>query len=74
MIQTVVSGVIVLLIAIAFFGVLLAEIREPVLWIVVGIGLVMMVASLIEGLRGDQMAADAKEPLPEGQQKRGGVS
>lgn len=74
MIQTLASGLLVLVIALIFLGVLLAEVHEPVLWIVVGVGIVMMVASLIEGLRADQMAADVTQPLPEDQQKRGGVS
>ena len=74
MIQTLASGVIVLVIAVTFLGVVLAKIHEPVLWIVVGLGVVMMVASLVEGIRADQMTADSNQPLPQDQQKRGGVS
>jgi hypothetical protein len=45
-----------------------------VLWIVILIGLALMVAGLIEGLRaGDELGERIAE-LPEDQQKRGGVS
>jgi hypothetical protein len=74
MIQTVVSGVVALTIAIIFFGVLLLKVHEPVLWIVILIGLALMVAGLIEGVRGGDELGERIADLPEGQQKRGGVS
>ena len=46
------------------------------LWIIVAIGVVMMIWSLLEAVRSgeEQFGATSETKLPEGQQKRGGVS
>lgn len=74
MIRTVASGIVALAIAMTFFGVLLLKVQEPVLWIVVGIGFAMMVWNIIDGVRSTSAFDAASPDLPEGQQKRGGVS
>lgn len=77
MLRTVVSGVVSLAIAIIFMGVLLLKIHEPVLWIVVGIGVAMMIWNIVEGVRDAKLVSDAQGAqgsLPTGQQERQGVS
>lgn len=78
MLPTFIGGIIPLAIALVFFGIVLAKVQSIALWIVVVTGIVLMVASLIEAVRsgeeqfGDEATDETK--LPEGQQKRGGVS
>lgn len=74
MIRTVVSGILAIAIAVAFFGVVLLKIHEPVLWIVVGIGILMMIWNVVDGVREARDVHTADDTLPEGQQQRGGVS
>lgn len=60
MIETLIGGAIPLAVALAFFGVLLAQIHSIPLWIVVGVGVVLMVTSLFEavGSGEDQFGGD----------------
>ena len=51
MIETLVSGIIALAIAIVFLGTVLAKIQTLPLWIVTLLGIALMVAALVEGLR-----------------------
>lgn len=74
MVRTVISGIVALAIALTFFSVLLLKVQEPVLWIVIGIGVLMMVWNIVDGVRNARVASDAADVLPEGQQERGGVS
>jgi hypothetical protein len=73
---TLLGGIIPLVIAIAFVGILLAKVPSVALWIIVVTGVVLMIASLVEAVRSgeEQFGATAETKLPEGQQKRGGVS
>jgi hypothetical protein len=74
-IRTVVSGVVALAIAITFFAVLLLKVQEPVLWIVIGIGVAMMVWNIVDAMREAKVVATLNAGAePEGQQERGGVS
>jgi len=73
-VRTVISGIVALAIALTFFSVLLLKVQEPVLWIVIGIGVLMMVWNIVDGVRNARVASDAADVLPEGQQERGGVS
>jgi hypothetical protein len=72
---TLIGGAIPLGIAAVFLGIVLAKVPSVALWIIVLMGIALMLASLVEAVRGgeDQFGTDATE-LPEGQQKRGGVS
>ena len=75
MLRTVVSGIVALALATTFLAVVLLKIQEPVLWIVVGIGVAMMAWNLIETVRHTRAAGDQPEAtLPGEQQERGGVS
>lgn len=74
MVRTVISGIVALAIVLTFFAVLLLKVQEPVLWIVVGIGVLMMVWNIVDGVRNAKVASDAAGGLAEGQQERGGVS
>ena len=76
MLLTLLGGILPLLIAIAFLGILLAKVPSVALWIIIGVGVVLMIASLVEAVRSgeEQFGATAETKLPEGQQKRGGVS
>jgi threonine/homoserine/homoserine lactone efflux protein len=73
---TLLGGIVPLGIAIAFLGILLAKVPSVPLWIIVVVGIVLMIWSLIEAVRSgeEQFGATAETKLPEGQQKRGGVS
>ncbi|MDX1540704.1 MAG: hypothetical protein R3349_04815 [Geminicoccaceae bacterium] len=74
MLRTVVSGIVSLAIALLFFGVVLLKIQEPVLWIVVGIGVAMMIWNIVDGVRDAKLVHDTQDTLPTGQQERHGVS
>lgn len=76
MLLTLLGGIVPLLIAIAFLGILLAKVPSIPLWIIVMVGIVLMIWSLIEAVRSgeEQFGGTAETKLPEGQQKRGGVS
>jgi hypothetical protein len=73
---TLLGGIVPLAIAIVFLGILLAKVPSVALWIIVAGGVVLMIASLVEAVRSgeEQFGATAETKLPEGQQKRGGVS
>lgn len=75
MLPTLVGGAIPLLIAATFLGIVLAKVPSVALWVIVLMGVALMLASLVEAVRGgeDQFGTDATK-LPEGQQKRGGAS
>ncbi len=75
MLPTLIGGAIPLLIAAVFLGIVLARVPSVPLWIIVLMGVVLMIASLVEAVRAgeEQFGSDATK-LPEGQQKRGGVS
>lgn len=62
MIPTLIGGIIPLAVALAFFGVLLAQIHAIPLWIVVGVGIVLMVKSFLEAVGGgeDQFGEDGR--------------
>lgn len=76
MLLTLLGGIIPLVIAIVFLGILLAKVPSVALWIIVAIGVVMMIWSLLEAVRSgeEQFGATSETKLPQGQQKRGGVS
>jgi hypothetical protein len=44
------AGIIALVLALGYVGVLAAQVQSPPLWIVIAIGVVVMVASLIDSL------------------------
>jgi hypothetical protein len=73
---TLLGGIIPLVIAIAFLGILVAKVPSVALWIIVAVGIVLMIASLVEAVRSgeEQFGTTSETKLPEGQQKRGGVS
>jgi hypothetical protein len=73
---TLLGGIIPLVIAIGFLGVLLAKVTSVALWIIIVVGVVLMIVSLVEAVRSgeEQFGATVETNLPEGQQKRGGVS
>jgi hypothetical protein len=73
---TLLGGIIPLVIAIAFVGVLLAKVPSVALWIIILVGVVLMILSLVEAVRSgeEQFGATAETKFPDGQQKRGGVS
>ena len=74
MLRTVISGIVALFIAITFLSVVLLKIQEPVLWIVVGIGVAMMIWNLFDGVKAAKALKDVRDELPTGQQERQGVS
>lgn len=74
MLRTVVSGIVALAIAIVFLSVLLLKIQEPVLWIVVGLGVAMMVWNIVDAVREAKAVKTVQDSLPGGQQDRQGVS
>lgn len=76
MLLTLLGGIVPLVIAIAFLGILIANVPSVALWIIIVAGVVLMIASLVEAVRSgeQQFGATAETKLPEGQQKRGGVS
>lgn len=51
MLPSLIAGLVALAIAIGFLAVLLAKLQIAPLWAVVMIGIVMMLASVIEGVR-----------------------
>jgi hypothetical protein len=73
---TLLGGIIALVIAIVFLGILLAAVPSVALWVIGAIGVVAMIVSVVEAVRSgeEQFGATAETKLPEGQQKRGGVS
>ena len=75
MLPTLIGGAIPLAIAVVFLGIVLARVPSVALWIIVLMGIALMIASLVEAVRGgeDQFGTEVTK-LPEGQQKRGGVS
>ena len=75
MVPTLIGGAIPLLIAVVFLGIVLAKVPSIPLWIIVLVGIALMIASLFEAVRSgeEQFGSDATK-LPEGQQKRAGVS
>lgn len=54
MIPTLIGGFIPLAVALVFFGVLLADVHSIPLWTVVIGGIVLMVVSLVEAVRGGE--------------------
>jgi hypothetical protein len=48
------GGIISLLVAVVFLAILIYAVPSVPLWIVILVGVAMMVASLVESLRGDQ--------------------
>lgn len=52
MIESLVSGIIAIAIAIVFLGVLLAKLNTTIpLWVVTLLGIALMIAALVEGIR-----------------------
>ena len=76
MLPTLMGGAIPLVIAVVFLGIVLARVPSVALWIIVLMGIALMLASLVEAVRGgeDQFGTTDATKLPEGQQKRGGAS
>ena len=75
MVPTLMGGAIPLLIAVVFLGIVLAKVPSIPLWIIVLMGIGLMIASLVEAVRsGEEQFGSDETKLPEGQQKRGGVS
>ena len=76
MLLTLLGGIIPLVIAIVFLGILVAKVPSVALWIIVIGGVLLMIWSLVEAVRSgeEQFGATSETKLPEGQQKRGGVS
>ena len=75
MVPTLMGGAIPLLIAVVFLGIVLAKVPSIPLWIIVLVGIGLMIASLVEAVRsGEEQFGSDETKLPEGQQKRGGVS
>jgi hypothetical protein len=50
----VIAGIVALVIAIGFLGVLVYKVASVPLWIVILLGAAMMVASFLESARGDE--------------------
>lgn len=73
MLRTVVAGVVSIALAVTFLSVVLLKIHEPVLWIVVGVGVALMIWNIVDAVRDAKIVSDAQD-LPTGQQKRHGVS
>ena len=75
MLPTLTGGAIPLVIAVVFLGIVLAKVPSVALWIIMLLGIVLMIASLAEAVRSgeDQFGTDETK-LPEGQQRRGGIS
>jgi threonine/homoserine/homoserine lactone efflux protein len=73
---TLLGGIIPLVVAIVFLGILLAKVSSVALWIIVIVGVALMIWSWVEALRSgeEQFGATSQTKLPEGEQKRGGVS
>jgi predicted Kef-type K+ transport protein len=75
LVPTLMGGAIPLLIAVVFLGIVLAKVPSIPLWIIVLMGIGLMIASLVEAVRsGEEQFGSDETKLPEGQQKRGGVS
>ncbi len=61
MILTGIAGVIALVLAIAFLGILAIQINEIPLWIIIGGGVILMLADFVQSLR--QERSDNEERL-----------